>query len=582
MKQTFYIILIVVASIHVGCKGSKQVTSIGEDKTDKSENPVFTKTDIDENFYFLNANKEKLLGNTENAIRLFKKSLQINPNNDAAAYELSIIAYNMGDLQSAEVYGKKAYHLKPNNEWYAILLADVLQKNNKIDEAIKIYQSLIEKYPARQDLYYDFADCYLRKNKPKNAIDVYNKLEKVIGIDPELSLQKEKVYIRMGEFSKAVDEINKLIEAYPNEARYYGILGELYSANNMDTQAVDAYQKALKIEPENPYINLSFAEYYRQKRDYDKSFLYLRTAFESEELDIDTKVKILLNYYLISEKSEELRKKSIELCDVLIKAHPNEAKVYSISGDFYYRENDLNKAKENYQKAIELDKSKFVLWNQLLAIEFELQKYEDVIKHGNEAVELFPNEPGIYLFLGISYLQLKKPEEAIKVLLQGKNMIIDNKTLSAQFYANLGDAYYRTKQMAESDQAYEEALKINPNDTYVLNNYAYYLSLRKENLEKAEEMSKKSNEIDRDNSSYNDTYGWILYTMGKYDEAREWIAKAIENGAQSNAVILEHMGDIMFKLNKIDEAMEYWGKAQKSGNGSSLLDRKISERRLIE
>jgi Tfp pilus assembly protein PilF len=205
-----------------------------------------------------------------------------------------------------------------------------------------------------------------------------------------------------------------------------------------------------------------------------------------------------------------------------------------------------------------------------------------MIRHGKEAVELFPNEPTVYLLLGIAYLQEKKPADALVVLNQGKNMIIDNKPLLGQFYANIGDAYYRTKEMEKSDEAYEEALKINPNDTYVLNNYAYYLSLRNSKLDRAEEMSKKSNEIERDNASYNDTYGWILYALGKYDDAKLWLEKAVANGAANNPVILEHLGDVLYKLNNSELALDYWIKAKKAGPGSDQLERKINEKKLVE
>lgn len=564
-----------------GCKGTKQASQTSS-KGEATETRLFTKQDIDVNHYFVSANKEKLLGNTEDAIRLFKKCLQIDPNNAAAAYELSIIAINANDFQSAELYSRKAYSLNPENEWYAIIYVEALQRNKKPGEAVKIYQKLIKNLPEREDIYYDFADCYLRMNKPVEAIDVYNELEKKIGVNAELSLQKEKIFVRMGKLEKAVEEINKLIATAPDEAKYYGILAELYAANNMDNDAVDTYQKALKIDPDNPYINLSFSEYYRQKRDYTKGFVYLEKAFDSEELDIDSKVKILLSYYVVSEKSEELKTQSLALCDMLIKAHPKEAKAYSIAGDFYYRDKKLEKAKEYFSKAVALDKSKYVIWNQLLIIESELQQFPEMIKHGKEAVELFPNEPTVYLLLGIAYLQEKNPSEALIVLNQGKNMIIDNKALLGQFYANIGDAYYRTKQMQLSDEAYDEALKINPNDTYVLNNYAYYLSLRNEKLDKAEEMSKKSNEIERDNASYNDTYGWILYGLGRYEDAKLWLEKAVANGAANNAVILEHLGDVYYKLNNIETALDYWTKAKKAGTGSDNLDRKINEKKLIE
>lgn len=564
-----------------GCKGTKKASNTSV-KGNELETKIFTKHDIDVNHYFVSASKEKLLGNTEDAIRLYKKCLQIDPNNAAAAYELCIIALNVNDFQNAELYGRKAYNLNPENEWYAIIFVEALQRNKKPAEAIKIYQKLIKAMPERADIYYDFADCYLRMNKPNEAIDVYNELEKQIGINAELTLQKEKIYVRMSKLEKAVEEINKLIATAPEEAKYYGILAELYAANNKDVEAVETYQKALKIDPDNAFINLSLSEYYRQKRDYPKGFIYLEKAFNSDGLDIDSKVKILLSYYVVSEKSDELKQQSLALCDMLIKAHPKEAKAYSVAGDFYYRDKKLEKSKEYFSKAVELDKSKYVIWNQLLIIESELQQFTEMIKHGKEAVELFPNEPTVYLLLGIAYLQEKNPQEALIILNQGKNIIIDNKPLLGQFYANIGDAYYRTKQMDQSDEAYEEALKINPNDTYVLNNYAYYLSLRNVKLDKAEEMSKKSNEIDRDNASYNDTYGWILYGLGKYEDAKLWLEKAVANGASNNSVILEHLGDVQYKLNNIDIALDYWIKAKNAGTGSENLERKIAEKKLIE
>ncbi len=581
MKLSLNIILLTFSIALFSCKGTKQANKTSA-KSNETETKLFTKHDIDVNHFFVSANKEKLLGNTEDAIRLFKKCLQIDPNNAAAAYELSILALGANDFQNAEFYSRKSYTLNPDNEWYAIIFVESLQRNKKLGEAVKIYQKLIKSFPDRSDIYYDFADCYLRMNKPVEAIEIYNELEKKTGVNAELSLQKEKIYVRMGKLDKAVDEINKLIATFPDEAKYYGILAELYAANNMDAEAIDTYQKALKKDPDNAYINLSLSEYYRQKRDYPKGFIYLEKAFNSDELDIDSKVKILLSYYVVSEKSEELKNQSLLLCEMLIKAHPKEAKAFSVAGDFYYRDKKLEKAKEYFSQAVELDKSKYVIWNQLLIIESELQQFSEMIRHGKEAVELFPNEPTVYLLLGIAYLQEKKPADALVVLNQGKNMIIDNKPLLGQFYANIGDAYYRTKEMEKSDEAYEEALKINPNDTYVLNNYAYYLSLRNSKLDRAEEMSKKSNEIERDNASYNDTYGWILYALGKYDDAKLWLEKAVANGAANNPVILEHLGDVLYKLNNSELALDYWIKAKKAGPGSDQLERKINEKKLVE
>ncbi|HNB13083.1 MAG TPA: tetratricopeptide repeat protein, partial [Bacteroidia bacterium] len=199
-----------------------------------------------------------------------------------------------------------------------------------------------------------------------------------------------------------------------------------------------------------------------------------------------------------------------------------------------------------------------------------------------EAIGLFPNESSLYLLNGIAKSQLNLPAEAINILNQGVKLVVDNNQQLIQFYSNLGDCYNKTKEYSASDSSFDKALEIDPNEPFVLNNYAYYLSVRKEKLEQAEKMSKQSNELQPNQSSFLDTYGWILYQEGKYDEAKKWIEKAMENGGENSGTILEHYGDILFKLNQSDKAFEYWKKAKQSGDASGLLDQKIRDKKLYE
>lgn len=197
-------------------------------------------------------------------------------------------------------------------------------------------------------------------------------------------------------------------------------------------------------------------------------------------------------------------------------------------------------------------------------------------------MELFPNQPIPYFFNGLSNYQLKKYKEAIPPLLEGKDFVFDNPGLLAQFYSCLGDIYNQLKNHAASDSAYNKALEIDPNDVNVLNNYAYYLSLRNTNLEKAEAMSKKSNELQPNNNSYQDTYGWILYQMKKYEEAKIWIGKALDNGGRGNGTLLEHYGDVLYQLGEKEEAFKYWIEAKKAGGASDQIDKKVADKKLYE
>jgi Tfp pilus assembly protein PilF len=150
-------------------------------------------------------------------------------------------------------------------------------------------------------------------------------------------------------------------------------------------------------------------------------------------------------------------------------------------------------------------------------------------------------------------------------------------------YTGLGDAYNYAKKYSASDSSYDYALKLDPMNATVLNNYAYYLSVRGVRLEDAERMSKKSLEVRKDEPTFMDTYGWILYKQGKYKDAQEYIQKAIDaNGENADGTLWEHLGDVYYKQGNVDKAVECWTKAKEKGTENTDIDKKIKDRKLYE
>lgn len=559
------------------CKTSK-VLKVGED----SKKELTGKARVDFEYVFFNGNKEKMLGNYDLAEILFSQALKIDPNSAATMYELANIYAFQNNKNQALFYSKKAAEIDPRNVWYQTLYAECLKESKQPAEVANVYKKLVNDYPDRIDFYYELANAYLFANKPSEAIKTYNRIEERVGVTEDASLQKLKIYKGTNQFDKAVEEAKKLIKTFPKEGKYYGMLGELYQEKGLYDKAFEAYNDLLKVDSTNAYVHLSLADYYRNLKQNDKAFQEIKIAFKSKELDIDTKIKILLSYYSITETYTELKADADELCKIIIEVHPDEAKAFSMYGDFLYRDKKLEEARKQFRKAIELDKEKYALWNQLLLIDSELNDYPSMQKESKEAMELFPNQALPYFFNGASNVQLKKYNEAIISLTDGKEFVFENKPLLAQFYATIGDAQNQLKNYAASDSAYDKALENDPDNIYVLNNYAYYLSLRNFNLEKAEAMSKKCNDLAPNNNSYQDTYGWVLYKMGKFDDAKLWIGKAIENGGKANGTLLEHYGDILYKLGDINNALKYWMDAKNAGGTSEYIDKKIADKKLYE
>lgn len=580
MKKYFISLALISSLILVACSSSKQSTA---PHARKQSSAISDSQKADITYLFFNANKEKILGNLNNAAELFAEVIRKDGGNAAAMYELSNIYVQQKRYADALFFAKSAYQIDPGNSWYALSYSEILQRNKKFDDAASVLSQLVKDNPDRIDFYYEWSSALIFADKPAEAIKVYDKLEERIGITKEVSMQKARLYQRINKNDKAVAELQKLINSNPADAQSYGMLAEVYQSMGEKQKALDTYNKILQIDPNNPFIHLSLADYYRNNGEKEKSVEALKKAFKNKELDIETKISILSSYYALIELHPELKEQAMDMCRLLVEAHPSESKAHAVYGDFLILDKNYADALVEYKKAKEMGSREFVVYSQILFLSSQLQDWTQVVKEGEEAINLFPDQPLVYFFTGVGRIQLKKYTDAVSVLNSGVKMVVDNKNLEAQFYASLGDAYQELKEFKKSDDNYEKALALNPKDATVLNNYAYYLSLRGERLDRAEEMSRLSNELEPASASFQDTYGWVLFKMGRYQEAKIWIEKAIATSESPNATLLEHLGDVWYKIGDTNKAIEFWMKAKESGDGASEhLDQKIREKKYLE
>lgn len=574
----FYAFLIALSACKTGQKKAAQINEPMQTK----EGELSAKESVDFDYLYIDGVKEKILGNYMAALNKFSQAMRINPRNAAVHYEMSNLYFFTGNLERAIVSGEFAVKYDNKNKWYKISLAELYMQSDKADKALQLYNQLLKEEPNNPDFIYNIASIYTAQKKFDEAAKMLDRLEQIMGINPETTDQKKNLYLRMNKVDKAIKEVEKLIASNPAEANYLGLLADIYVANGMEDKAVDIYKKIIEIDSSNAQVYFSLAEFYREKKEYDQSFQYLKKAFQNPFAPIDAKMGVLISYYDLSERNEKLKAQGFQLCELLIKTHPDDAKSHSIYGDFLIREKRYEEALSAFNKVLELDKSRFAIWNQVILLESELNNTESVFQLSKEASELFPLQPVFFLYGGIAALQLKKYQECVDMLKEGLGVSMGNPTMRAQMHASLGDAYHALKKFNESDENYDRALKIDPNNTYVLNNYAYYLSLRKEKLDKARLMAEKANALEPNNSSYLDTYAWVLFQSGEFNEALGWIEKAIQHGGSGSAVIIEHKGDIYFKLGKLDEAMDWWKKALAKDEKNENLKRKIQDKKYYE
>ncbi|MFW6275026.1 MAG: tetratricopeptide repeat protein [bacterium] len=570
----------------ISCTG---IENVAQEQTDeKLEKTVEQEVKLDDRkqkefeFLFVEALKQKMFGNSQEAIQLLSNCLEIDPRSSAAMYELASIHAANNDYTSASLLLEKAISINSGNKWYKLLLAKIYQQSNRPAEAAEIYDQLLQKDPDNLEYLYMKAVLLAGARENEEAIQVYNTLEEKVGINEQISVAKQQLYVDEGKTDKAFEEIEKLIDTNPDEPKYYGLLADLYQNEGDSVNALKYYRKIQEIDPDNGFVHFSLANYYLQQDKFEKSFEETKKGFRSEAIDIQSKLQL---YIMLTDNPGQTKIESEQqetLIDILLEQYPNEFLVHTVYAENLLKKGKLKEARAELMKALDIQKDDYMLWERVLFIDNDLQDWQALYDHSTEAIGLFPNQPQVYFLNAVACVQLEKYEETISVSEEGLDFVIDNPQLEGQFLMLKGEALYKQDNVQDAFEYFDKAVELDKENHIAMNNYAYYLSLFGENLDKAERMSGKVIERFPNNPTYLDTHAWVLFRKGDFSLAKFYMVSALNNGGDENATLLEHYGDILYKLGKTEEALEYWQKAKENGGAGEVLDRKIKERKYLE
>lgn len=562
------------------CKTQKEPTVAGIKITPEEKAIRDSMIRISASTYIVEGTTYKLNGNFEQAAISFTKCLSLEPSNDAAHFNLSAVYAGLGDANKAIFHGEKAAELDPKNEWYLLQLARIYQYVNQKPKACLAFNRLVKLKPDKRDYAFYYADALVQNGEESKALEVLNSIEKSKGFDEDVVYQKYRIFAFLKKYKEAITELEKLASHHSDDVTYYGMIAELYEEQNDKENALKYYHKILSIDPTNGFAHLALAQFYYAQDDNINGFKELKSAFQSEALEIDIKLKVLFEYY--DRPNDSNQTEAYELLDITSQSHSANAKIWGLYGEFLRRDHRYEESRDKFRKALSLDENVFAFWSQLIALDIELNDKTSIYRDAKKAADLFPTQPNLFYYYGLGAYQNGKFDEAIEALTVAKDMIVENVALQIQCFQLLGECYHKTKQYSESDKAFENGLKISPNDVYILNNYAYYLAVRKTNLNKAEEMSKLVNDLQPNQSNFEDTYAFIFLRKNNLEAAMIWIKKALSHGGDGVGIIVEHYGDILYHAGKITEALEQWKKAKSIGDCSEWIDQKIKEKKYFE
>jgi len=542
-------------------------------------------------FYFTEGEKFFILEDYAKALLYYQRALEINPENATVHYKIAEVfsrTNNADDLQRAASSIENALRLEKKNKYFYILAASIYNNLSRFDKSIEVYENLIREVPGTADYLYELATLYQFNNEPDEAIKTYNRAESILGINELSSIQKQRIYLEQGKLKEAIHEGEKLIQAFPGEEKYVMMQAEALSQKGMHQDAI-RYLEKFSAENEGAIgTQMLLAGLYRDTQQEAKARPLLLKLFDDPNLELSSKLIMLGTYN--AEYNQRKAKNQLDpdrqsfmltLFQKLEKNYPNEANVHIIGGDLFLSTGDPKAAQREYLTAIQLGEVNFEVWENLLYLETQASQWDSVLVHSEQALEVFPNQGLIHYFNGYANLQKKNYSQAIIALEHAKRIAASNQSLVSDLNGLLGDAYNATKQYDKSDKAYDESLLFNPNNPAVLNNYSYYLALRKTDLDKAEKMATLLIKNHPDNPTFLDTYAWVLFQREKYKEARKSIERVIGAG-KASAVHFEHYGDILFKLGDTNGAVEQWEKAKSLNANSETLNKKIANRKIYE
>ncbi|MEG2514828.1 MAG: tetratricopeptide repeat protein, partial [Bacteroidaceae bacterium] len=441
---------------------------------------------------------------------------------------------------------QKAVEKDPNNFWYKQTLAAFHQAKGDSKKAIAVFEEMAERFSARQEPLMMLIDLYNQQKDYPNVIRSLDRLEARSGKTEQISMEKFRIYLMTKNDKKAFQEIENLAKEYPNDMKYLSVLGDVYLNNGKTKEAYDTYKKVLSIEPDNAMALLSMASYYDKMGEKELYRQQIDTVLLNKKVEPGIKLNIMRQLIGQSEQTDGDSTKIIPLFDSMLKVDAEDAQMTMLYVQYLISKGMEKESIPILNKVLELDPANVPARLQLLSYAIKKNNYQEAIEICEPALEYSPETLEFYFYLGLAYFQAERKEDALKVYLKGIEQVDDksNKNVVSDFYSMVGDIYYDKKMKMEAYAAYDSALVYNSNNVGAMNNYAYYLSVEKKDLDKAEETSYRTVKAEPTNGTFLDTYAWILFEKGKYTEAKIYIDNAMQNGGAESDVVVEHCGDI--------------------------------------
>ena len=559
-----YIILTIVGMLSLSMTGHSQSYDVEK----KIENIILTAVEKLDN------------SDVEGAKAILSDVIAADPSHDAAWYYMGQVALHEADIALAEECFRKASELDPGNFWYRYRLAKLYSYTSR-EVAVGMYEKLMDDFPKRSDLYFEMVELYIAQQEYEKALETIDEIEKVFGPTEGLAVYAYRILYTLERQEEALERLREYNSRY-SSPYVLTILADIELAEYDDSTAVRYYDEALEMDSSYSPALLGKAEACRMSRRYDEYFPALYRFVDNPAAESEEKTDYLS---ALVEKSDPnfVRRFRPQIDTTMMKlaqAHPGDSLVYNLRGLYYFYTGRDEEAVGQFRECVDAYPESFDAAATLVEFLMYDQRWEELSEGARAAFDRFPAETAFLEMASMGDYNLGRYDKVLEICDKVLEVAPADSSATLRAWSTKGDIYHLQGDSKKAYKAYEKALKINPDYIYVLNNYAYYLSVEGKSLKKAYEMSRKTVEAEPDNATYLDTFGWILYLRGDLTEAKSFFKNAMLHGGKDSAVILDHYADVLFALKEYDLAFVYWNMALQKDDGELPdLKEKVESRR---
>lgn len=516
------------------------------------------------------------LNDPERAESHLTRAHALLPHMPGVNYALARLYLEKNDYAGSVFYSRRAVDAEPENKWYRMLLIDGLRGTGDYREVLQHLDTALTYHPGDIQLLYTMARIQASQGEYEASNLTYQQILDLMGSDRAIHYQRISNFTRMNDTDAVINELLKILEADQGNVNTLLMLSQFYLEEERTGEAAELLEQVLQRNPRHPEALVNLADIHIMNEEWEKAGALLLGLVGDPVVSVTNKLEIV--QYVLSRFSQHpedprLKDTASMLVDTLVAGVPENGMAHAMAAEFHIISDDGEQALYHLHRTTELMPENDAAWRQLVQTYYIEGLYEETIEAGLRAEEFIPQDAFILFFVGGAYFLKDNKEEAARWL-SAASELPARAPFRSIIMGTLGDAHASMDNWEAADDAYEEAILLDPDNDVALNNYAYYLSERETRLDKAKEMAKRALELNPENAAFLDTMGWVYFKLGEYEKAHEYIRASIETG-DASAEVMEHMGDVYDKLGDPDRAHYWWQKALEKDDTRTYLKERL-------